>query len=533
FTFVSILFNSKDQVCKYINILHFLAAGPFEGTAQVSDDFIRVDITTTYETIAEVHMQTSPKLDVLKRKVRPAGIPVNIAMIMFDSTSAANFIRKMPKTNAYLKTRPTVYMKGNTIVGDGTTAQLCAMLTGIPEEEQPEARRSKPNAKVVDDWRWVFRDYQKHGYVTMYSEDSPGLGTFNYRLKGFKNPPTDHYGRYFWFEAQRHVKSEHCAGRQSIHGLTMKYFLSMFRSYPNNPKFPFLLFSDLTHDGINTLSYADEDLVELLQTMDRESYLDDTIVFIFGDHGVRFGSMRQTIQGKLEERLPHMSITFPSWFPNKHPQLYNAIQQNSEVLTTPFDIYATLQHVLSYPDPPKGVNIGQSLLVPIEPENRTCSSSGVEDHWCPCLNFESVPVTHPVVNRLANYAVLYINKLLEKSNMTAELCHKLKLAEVKSILREMPNERVQKFHKSYADDKCDSCGVNLGAKSKNTLAYNTLYQIQFVTSPNDGFYEVSVKLSNGRARIVGSISRVDTYGHQPYCIQDTHVHLLKYCYCKT
>jgi hypothetical protein len=57
-------------------------------------------------------MQTAPKPEVLKRTVKPAGIPVNIAMIMFDSTSAANFIRQMPKTGKFLKTRPTVNLEG-------------------------------------------------------------------------------------------------------------------------------------------------------------------------------------------------------------------------------------------------------------------------------------------------------------------------------------------------------------------------------------------------------------------------------------
>ncbi|KAK3733622.1 hypothetical protein QZH41_016397 [Actinostola sp. cb2023] len=422
---------------------------------------------------------------------------------------------------------------GNTIVGDGTTAQLCAMLTGIPEEEQPEARRSKPNATFVDDWRWVFRDYQKHGYVTMYSEDSPGDATFNYRLKGFKNPPTDHYGRYFWLQAKSQMKTSHCAGNDAVHRITFKYFLSLFHTYTaERLKIAFLNFSDLTHNNINSLKFADADLLELLQTMDRETYLDDTIVFIFGDHGLRFGAMRKPLQGKLEERLPHMSITFPTWFPNRYPQLYEAVQQNSKLLTTPFDIYGTMQHVLSYPLPPKGVNIGQSLFIPIDAQNRTCASTGVEDHWCPCMNFENVPIQDAIVKKVANFSVAFINKLLKNDSKVEPHCHKLSLKEVKTVLREMPNDKVQKFKTSYRDHRCDSCGVTLGDKDENTLTHDTLYQIQFVTSPNDGFYEASVRIHGGNPSIKGSISRIDTYGHQPDCIKDTHVHLLKYCYCK-
>ncbi|XP_031550733.1 uncharacterized protein LOC116288134 [Actinia tenebrosa] len=505
----------------------------FEGSATVNADFVRVDITRPEgkDSITEVLMQTAPKQEVLQRKVQPAGIPVNVAMILFDSTSAANFVRQMPITRSYLKTRPTVFLEGETIVGDGTTAQLCAMLTGIPEEEQPEARRSKPNAKFVDDWRWLFRDYKKRGYVTMYSEDSPGLGAFNFRLKGFKNPPTDHYGRPFWLEAGKHAHKRYCSTNQPIHKVTMKYFLSLFRSYPNNPKFAYLPFTDLTHGNVNALKYADQDLTDLLKTMDRESYLDESILFIFGDHGVRYGSMRKTLQGKLEERLPHMSITFPTWFPKKYPQLYKNVQRNAKLLTTPFDIYATLQHILSYPKLPKEIKFGKSLFIPIDPQNRTCASAGVEEHWCPCMNLERVPVDSSIVKQVVNYVVNFINNLIEREEKSKRLCQKLSLKEIKTAFLELPNEKVQSFQQSSQDHRCDSCGVVLGQKDENNLIKDTLYQIQFLTSTNDGFYEASVQLKGGVPSIKGVISRVDTYGDQPWCIQDTHVHLMKFCYC--
>ncbi|XP_031563798.1 uncharacterized protein LOC116299306 [Actinia tenebrosa] len=506
----------------------------FEGNATVNADFVRVDITRSEgkDSITEVHMQTAPKQEVLQRKVQPAGIPVNVAMIMFDSTSAANFVRQMPITRSYLKTRPTVFLEGETIVGDGTTAQLCAMLTGIPEEEQPEARRSMFKARPVDRWRWIFNDYKKRGYVTMYSEDSPGLGTFNLRLKGFRNPPTDHYGRPFWLEADKHARKDYCSTNQPIHKVTMKYSLSLFRSYPNNPKFAFLLFSDLSHGNMNALKYADQDLTDLLKTMDKESYLDESIVFIFGDHGVRYGSMRKTLQGKLEERLPHMSITFPSWFPKKYPQLYENVQRNAKLLTTPFDIYATLRHVISYPVPPRDLRFGQSLFIPMDPQNRTCASAGVEEHWCPCLNLERVPVDSSIVKQVVNYVVNFINSLLEERKKPKRVCHRLSLKEIKTAQMELPNKKVQRFKNSLANRKCDSCGVVLGQKDENNLIKDTLYQIQFLTSPNDGFYEASVQLKGGVPSIKGAISRVDTYGDQPRCIQDTHVHLMKFCYCR-
>ena len=47
-------------------------------------------------------MHVFPNKEVLERRKKPGGIPLNIALIMFDSTSAANFKRKMPSSLEYL-----------------------------------------------------------------------------------------------------------------------------------------------------------------------------------------------------------------------------------------------------------------------------------------------------------------------------------------------------------------------------------------------------------------------------------------------
>lgn len=61
----------------------------------------------------------------------------------------------------------------------------------------------------------------------------------------------------------------------------------------------------------------------------------------------RFADVRNTLQGKLEERLPFFSFAFPEWFKQKHKVKYENLQENMERLTTPFDIHATLEDILS------------------------------------------------------------------------------------------------------------------------------------------------------------------------------------------
>ncbi|PFX24499.1 uncharacterized protein LOC111331587 [Stylophora pistillata] len=506
--------------------------GSFLGKAKVKSDLIRVDVVTTSgEVKSDVHMQVIPKDEVLSRSVQNGGIPLDISLIMFDSTSAANFQRKMPNTLEYLtKHLNSVVLEGETIVGDGTTAQLCALLTGIAEKDQPEARRSESNSITVDNWRWIFKNFKQHGYATLFSEDFPRLASFNYRLLGFKDPPTDHYSRPFWLEAENVIKG-HCIGGRASHNISLEYLMSFYRAYKDRPKFSLVTHAVISHDDQNTIGYSDDDLKTILQTMENESFLNNTLLIIFGDHGARFSNVRKSIQGKLEERLPFMSITVPKWFMEKYRVLYKNLIHNSKVMTTPFDVYATLRHILSYPSYPSGITTGQSLFNRIDKENRTCENSGVEEHWCPCLNLEEVSIDKPLVKMLAEFVVTFMNKLMSKYSELKHLCHKLVLREIKSAYGDMPSAKLQFFEKSRRDDDCDSCGVIFGEKSVNTLADNTLYQLQLTTSPNDGFYEATIKVKEGVPSLRGDISRIDAYGNQPDCIADKFPLLRKYCYC--
>ena len=84
------------------------------GKATVKADFVRVDVVTKRGwTISDVHMQVSQKEEVSTRPVKPGGIPLDVALIMYDSTSAANFIRKLPNTLEYLtKNLNSVLLQG-------------------------------------------------------------------------------------------------------------------------------------------------------------------------------------------------------------------------------------------------------------------------------------------------------------------------------------------------------------------------------------------------------------------------------------
>lgn len=95
---------------------------------------------------------------------------------------------------------------------------------------------------------------------------------------------------------------------------------------------------------------------------------------ISGDHGARIGSLRNSMQGSLEERLPWLSIVLPKWFNKKYPDMTKNLKHNQDVVTTAFDVHATLRHLMTFPKIAPGQKT-QSLFSKIVP-HRSCADAG-------------------------------------------------------------------------------------------------------------------------------------------------------------
>jgi hypothetical protein len=123
----------------------------------------------------------------------------------------------------------------------------------------------------------------------------------------------------------------------------LKDFVDMYKDYP---KFSFLFHSEYSHDESNNLQWLDNDFRTLLKYMLDNGHLNSTVLVLMSDHGARFHSIRQTLQGKYEERMPFFAFRFPEWFSKMYPNEFKNLQLNSKRLVTPFDIHATFEHIL-------------------------------------------------------------------------------------------------------------------------------------------------------------------------------------------
>jgi hypothetical protein len=281
-----------------------------------------------------------------------------------------------------------------------------------------------------------------------------------------------------------------------------------------------------SHHELSRVQKLQRDLLILLKDLNSTNVLNNTILILMGDHGVRWGKVRETIQGKLEERMPFFSMAFPKWFKAKFPSIDENLRKNGNRLTTWYDVYATLRHMLSYPDLPKGIKHGQSLFTEI-PKSRTCDDAFVPGFWCPCLRWSAVDTNHRHVQKVALAAIEWMNLLISNKSSNASQCKTLSLQRVTHALLERPNELVLRF--KHVDR---SYTPRFRPQNNPPQIYFCRYQVQFITAPNNATYIVEAKFYKQQFIINTNITRIDASSGSRDQICTKVAQLRKYCACK-
>ena len=65
------------------------------------------------------------------------------------------------------------------------------------------------------------------------------------------------------------------------------YVYNFLETYRNRPVFGFTLYGELSHDDVNLVSVADDDLLALLQRLHAHKLLNNTLFMLYSDHGHR------------------------------------------------------------------------------------------------------------------------------------------------------------------------------------------------------------------------------------------------------
>ncbi|VEN58507.1 unnamed protein product [Callosobruchus maculatus] len=500
-------FFSNNEKCSYIN----------GSTIIINDEFIKVqcfvDNTTIYtDTFSFVPIKNTTKSKVIYRK------PLNVLVVGLDAVSRLNLHRQMPITVKYLQKLGAVEMLGYNKVGDNTFPNLIPVLTGLFEEELNKTCWPTQSS-YFDNCTFIWHHFKSKGFMTVYGEDASWMGLFNYMRRGFKKQTTDYAYNYFNRYSENLIGNEHkmnvdqCEGARLVYKDLLEY-IKKFVVRMNNSSLPFFGFfwgASLSHDYLNQPRLGDPDYQKFFQELEEGGHLNNTALVFMSDHGIRWGDIRQTYQGRMEERLPFVFVRLPKWYTNQFYKAYSNLKRNTRRLTTPFDLHETLYDLL---DPynltgeylkttnkSRGISFFREIT-----KYRTCEDAAIASHWCACQQSKELDTNSSEVFEVASFAVEFINMELQGYAQCANL-----------TLMEILNARLMSHSGS------DIEGVS---NIKD-------YMITIKTVPGEAIFEVTVRYSEDERKysVIGSISRLNLYGKQSACITDFHLKL--YCYCKS
>ena len=119
-------------------------------TASVSHEFIELTLKLANGDVIKEHLfQVLPRPELTAKKPSRTGLDLNVLIFAMDSISNGHAQRKLPKSYGYIRDELQGYVfSGHSAVGDGTTEQLAALLSGRGEREQPEARRGNSHTRT-------------------------------------------------------------------------------------------------------------------------------------------------------------------------------------------------------------------------------------------------------------------------------------------------------------------------------------------------------------------------------------------------
>ena len=360
----------------------------------------------------------------------------------------------------------------------------------------------------------------------MYQEDAPDITLFNSNKKGFRYWPTSFYTYPFWKKYYEIRSGPHKCHYNKPTYMTWLEQIKTFVQQANSagtkvPYFSFSFLTEYTHDDLAVPPGLDEQLKNLLVNLQKEGYLDNTMLIVLSDHGNRLQKYSfATSNGRTERYMPFLSIKLPKKFIGT--SFHKRALINKYRLVTLFDVHQTLRHFLFmntfdlnnfkdkscksqfkknaiYQRNLRGISLFHHI-----PKNRTCSDALISEEFCNC--YKKVDVEEKVFqtetshsfNSASMLAIRFINNLTEH---VRSKCEPFKLNKVVSFRKMLYSEQVN------------------------------VYTEILVLSPGDAWFDVTFKMHKGSLILNDTPIRLSAYGNQAKCIKDDPF-LPSYCFCK-
>ncbi|CAG9325565.1 unnamed protein product [Blepharisma stoltei] len=326
------------------------------------------------------------------------GKPINIVMLVIDSLSRRMFFRKLPKSVEYLnsiaKNVSIFDFKLHHVIGQNSQYSFMPTFYGDIAIVISSHMSYGDLYYDISIWKYL----HERGFVTMM-----GMDNCDDNLPQFigRKPRVDHKMGSLWCAASSQygysetLKKERCIGNKNAHAWMMDYILDFSETYKNVSRYTYMHI-DTAHEATGTVvSTIDLDLKDFLEEFFNRD--EDSILFLMGDHGMRYGEWFKTIDGSHEHKLPLLLILTKDRVLEKISNSSKFLLQNTNRLLSKFDFHTVLQHLGNYPDLESHKDeirkktssklTTYNWFTDYIPENRTCEDAGIPVYWCGCQPF--------------------------------------------------------------------------------------------------------------------------------------------------
>lgn len=144
-----------------------------------------------------------------------------------------------------------------------------------------------------------------------------------------------------------------CLGAVAAHEPLLSYEEDFLRNYaPATPALSWTIYLEGHEPSFRSMGALDAALAAHLLKL-REAHGSHTALLLLSDHGIHYGSYHDgATAGLTEHSNPLLYLLLPRATLATRPVLERTLSANRRRLVSPFDLHATLLHLLTYPSPP-------------------------------------------------------------------------------------------------------------------------------------------------------------------------------------
>ena len=371
--------------------------------------------------------------------------------------------------------------------------------------------------------------------------------------RGFKQSPADYYNFAYWKKQptlKRTASMRYCINGKPFHSIYMnqiKQFIDRMNSKQNQHQnfFSYNMFSSLTHDRFETPKGFDHALYAQLSELERQGFLDNTLLMILGDHGGRpyaYGDEMFSKFARFEYPNPFLSIKIPGKL--RDTVFAKNFKSNTRKLITSFDLHKTLKQFYYltrnglkgdekcrqlFSKSVSGVRAlrGVSLFENV-PQDRSCKDAMIPINFCACLEKklidEKLFLKETGDLSFKNASKFIMDTLNEHIEHLKKYCALYKYENITSVSRVNSMLDVRNFK---------SLVKRINKTRANYTEYKKLYEFSILVQPGAALFKTLLEVSETSPRffLKSKLIRENSYGRTSSCLSGIDRDFKDACYC--